>query len=281
MVVACEPPSDHSADSPAGQDSSVIGTLDILGAEAYLNGKLAKQGGALRSGDALRTGPFTQVKIHLVGGGVVHLDEQTDPIFKELVESGKCILEILSLNRGQMFVRTGRCKARVNITNGIFEQSGTEFVVSVRADLAILTVLDGRMRLLEPKAVSIESGMEIQVSSVKVESLRHLTDPELKDSVSWRRSTDERSDPEPDPGTDPWCGQFRRCLAETARLMEEAGGWRTDIVAGTDSASLERWEESALDCEKALRLHSDFVTEQYEGGKLKRFPESCRLTTGP
>ncbi|WP_157654765.1 hypothetical protein [Burkholderia ubonensis] len=73
---------------PSASNTGYLGRLEADGANGYLNGRHFKQGTLVYSGAQVTTGANTSIKIHLRKGGVIQLDENTDP----LLEEGECLL---------------------------------------------------------------------------------------------------------------------------------------------------------------------------------------------
>ena len=179
--------------APSAHDPNALGTLIIDGSEAFLNEQPASYGSPIYSGDTVRTGPATSVKILLRGGGYVQLDENTDPLFS-LISEGACIL--IQVAQGQVFVEAKKACLE---TDELAAAMGSRVNLSTRGGESVLTVLSGNVEVTRPTHEFLH-GAERYVArggSGGVES--GLTAEQLAQTTDWTRRYFPPGRPVPPP----------------------------------------------------------------------------------
>ncbi len=181
---------------PADQGPSecrLIGELFALGqGKVYLNGQRIDRRTRVCHGDRITTGGDSGAWLAFDGGGHIHFDERTDPIFRLLRE---LVIEVLDINRGQVQAEPppgGQLVTRYR--DGTFETEGTAFNLKVESDRSLLTVLEGRVRLFQPPAGLIKTDEQVGLRRGELLYRRALSSDELQEVIRWR----ERFPP---PGT--------------------------------------------------------------------------------
>lgn len=186
---------------PADQGPSecrLIGELFALGqGKVYLNGRRIERRTRVCHGDRITTGADSGAWLAFAGGGHIHFDERTDPIFRLLRE---LVIEVLDINRGQVQAEPppgGQLVARYR--DGTFETEGTGFNLKVESDRSLLTVLEGRVRLLQPPAGVVEASEQVGLRRGELLYRRALSFDELQEVIRWReRFPPPESDKAPD-----------------------------------------------------------------------------------
>jgi len=160
-----------------GGDQGLIGTLEVYGANGYLNGRPAASGARVRDGDTISTGEDTSMRLRLVDGGVLQLDENTDP---QLLREAACI--VVRILKGQTFVEAKRiCISDPNL----------EVVLNSRANLrsegrrSVFTLLDGRAEMRRPERRALAPMTQLTVRDGVVESVRRLSPGEAEKISGW------------------------------------------------------------------------------------------------
>lgn len=168
------------------EETPLVGTLDVLGPAVYVNRAHGFQGQRIYSGDQVSTGRHSSAIIRLQGGGFWHLDADTDPWFELVRKGGRWFLRVIQ-GIGQSLARTGEREVEVKTEHGLFSQFGTRFNLRVVPGETALTVLEGRMELLEPRRMPVTRAMQLRISHRRVESLRTLSPAELEETIRWHK----------------------------------------------------------------------------------------------
>lgn len=159
-----------------------IGTLRVTGGYIWLNNVAAHDDMTVHVGDTLTTGPGSSAILDFRDGGILQLDENTDPLFS-WIEQTKCIL--IRIVRGQTYIRRGKaCVESPNISLVLNSAAN----IQVEKDLSTVTVLEGHGTLEKPGPVQIATSQQATVAGKKVRgSVRTLSSAELATIVSWRQ----------------------------------------------------------------------------------------------
>lgn len=170
---------------PAAGQCRPIGDLSPLGqGNVYLNGRRIDRRTRVCEGDRVSTGPDSGAWVAFVAGGHLHFDERTDPIFRLLRD---LVIEVLDLNRGQVHAEPppgGQLVIRN--PDGALETLGTALNLRVEAERSLLTVLDGRVRLLQPPAGLVRASEQVGLRRGELLYRRALSFAELQEVVRWR-----------------------------------------------------------------------------------------------
>lgn len=176
-----------------------IGTLQVLGPHVFVNEMPAVNGQTIVSDDHITTGKASSAVIHFFSGGLIQLDENTDPGFKLVWDQTHCIFFVFKHLVGQAYEETSpECSTNYQAAHGSWKNHGTQFNISVSKDQSVMTVLAGTMELLSPKSMLQSEGLQMIVSNAGVQSMRRLAPDELKKITRWR----EKFPISPSPGSD-------------------------------------------------------------------------------
>jgi hypothetical protein len=204
LLQGCGPVREDGAPGePAARECRRIGTLRVLGdGDVRINGRRAADGGTVCDGDALATGARSSVYVFFEPGGFVQLDERTDPIFRLIRE---LVFEIVGVDRGQMFAEAPPGGHLITTTpDSELRTEGTRLNVQVSASRTVLTVIDGRARLLRPPAGVVAARQQVGIQRGSLVSRRTLTAAELAEVMAWRDRYPLRGDaPTPDTASEP------------------------------------------------------------------------------
>ena len=200
----------------AVRDQSLIGTLEVYGANAYLRGLPVSSGARVYDGDTISTGEDTSMRLRLVDGGFIQLDENTDP---QLLREAACI--VIRILKGQTFVDAKRiCISDPNL----------EVVLNSRANLetagrrSTFTLLDGRAELRRPVRRALAPRTQLTVRDGVAERARPLSAGETEKVPGWMTRYISRGGARGGRGTPPepagWCcidGKLSRGTPERCR----------------------------------------------------------------
>ena len=165
---------------PTKGPSELVGTLDVDGANAYLNGTPTKAGASVYLGDRVSTGLRTSVRVQLQIGGYVQLDEQTDPDF---FREARCLL--VHLLTGRIFVDGSGICVRVHDVAALqnsrvhYEHSDTRTQI---------VVLEGRITTLQPTPVTLTQYEKYSITGGRVDGPRQLTRQQAERLAAWRNN---------------------------------------------------------------------------------------------
>ena len=115
-------------------------------------------------GDTLTTEANSSATVEFLQGGLVQLDEQTDPIFKLLRES-LCIL--VNIVKGQVFVNSGNMCIEIQ-TQNLAGALNSSINMHVTSEQSVLTVLQGAIRVTEPRELSVRALEQVVISQSEV-----------------------------------------------------------------------------------------------------------------
>lgn len=165
-----------------------IGTLRIIGPNVRVNEAPAIDGQTITSGDRLTTGAASSAYLYFLSGGFIQLDENTDPGFKLVWEKTQCIFLILNHRTGQAYQQTTSddCPSLYETPFGKWFRNHTQFNVLVNQQQTVMTVLEGKMELVSPQQMNLELGQQMIVTKSGVQSVRKLSEQELRDMTRWR-----------------------------------------------------------------------------------------------
>ncbi len=192
--------------SPSHQpDYSMLGNLQADGPHVYYNHRPTSGGHPIRSGDNVSTGENSRAMVRLINGGVVTIDQNTDPdFFKE----AWCIL--VTIFKGQVSTDgSGICIETPHLYALI--KSKVNIVVTDRE--TIVTVLSGSVTMERPVNRILQRYQQARVSRRGIQSVRSLSARQLKSVFPWRDSRSGRQ-------RDPKIEQCRR-YAKTAVSQQE------------------------------------------------------------
>lgn len=183
----------------------LIGELRVIGPAVRLNGRIT---GDVRvyDGDRVSTGPESSAYLYFQRGGYIQLDENTDPIFRIILDR---IYQITGFGQGQVFAETSpETQHRLETSDGPLETAGTQYNLQVRPGRSVLTVYQGGVRWLGAAPRTVQAGEQMVYSEGRIMSVRRLSLAELRDTVRWRERfpPPSRRPPLPDDQTtdSPW-----------------------------------------------------------------------------
>lgn len=165
-----------------------IGTLRVIGPEVRVNGLPANDGQTLTSGDYISTGAASSAYLYFLSGGFIQLDENTDPGFKLVWDKTQCIFLNWKYRNGQAYQKTtaNDCQSFLETPVGKFFRKDTQFNVLVNTKQTVMTVLEGKMDLISPQQMSLEQGQQMIVTTSGVQSVKKLSEQELREVTRWR-----------------------------------------------------------------------------------------------
>ena len=173
------PPKDEGR-RPA-QPQRVVGTLYVDGSNAFLNKKHVSNGTPVYDGDTVETGLGTSVKLVLIDGGYIQLDEKTDPRFT-LFKEGSCLLVKIAV--GQAFI---------DAKHVCIDDPDLRFTVNSRVNWlhtaggqVHLTNLEGSVDVTKPVHLTLAPGEQATVVAGRV-SVVTLSAELLRAVTAWLR----------------------------------------------------------------------------------------------
>lgn len=201
LLTACQT-GRHDAAAPAGTE---IGTLHTAGPNVTVNSRPVPPGTAVISGDTVATGPRSSALIALRGGGLVQLDQNTDPLFRRLVETvssfGECVMEIV-VGFGQVYVETEG--QPICTSFGAWTTvARTRFNLQFVPPRAVLTVVDGQVTLRQPQQLAVGTATQAVLSGDRVVEVRPVTPLEIQQILAWRDNYRLESRPPPSRSAPP------------------------------------------------------------------------------
>ena len=206
-----QPPS-HQPDYP------VIGNLHADGPHVYYNHRPTSGGQPIRSGDNVSTGENSRATVRLINGGVVTIDQNTDPDF---FKDAWCIL--VTIFKGQVATDgSGICIE----TPHVYGLANSKVNIVVTDHETIITVLSGTVTMERPVNRILQRHQQARVSRSGIQSVRSLSASQLKSVFPWRDSRSGRQ-------RDPRIVQCRR-YAETAVSQQKENLRRGCRFKGSD-----------------------------------------------
>jgi hypothetical protein len=162
-----------------------IGTfVDVQGPDVTVAGRAARVNMPIYEREEVRTGPGSTATIRFNGGGVMQLDEKTDPIFS-LIKGTFCILIQMFTGHAQLDSQ-GRCIEADTPESDAFISSKID--IRVQGGRTIWTVLDGRIEVSSkqnPRArVPVTAGQRAEVLRARVEPPQPMPTTELRELQS-------------------------------------------------------------------------------------------------
>lgn len=166
-----------------------VGTLRVAGENVTVNGRAVRNRTDLYNGDDVATGPQSSALLEFSDGGMVQLDENTDPRWqRSVVAPDRCSL-MMSVNHGQFYAETPavqKCGLLVDL-HALETYPATRFNLEARSSsYSRLTVLDGRVDVAGPKRVTVPASQQAELSGNRVLKTRPLSPEELQSAVAWR-----------------------------------------------------------------------------------------------
>lgn len=166
-----------------------VGTLRAAGKNVTVNGRPVEKEADVYNGDDVATGPASSALLEFDDGGMVQLDENTDPSWLRSGDAlGRCSL-VMSLKYGQFYAETPaaqKCGWRVEL-HALEPLGATKFNLDAgSAPTSRLSVLDGRVDVAGPKRVSVGASEQAEVSGARVVETRPLSPAEVTAVVAWR-----------------------------------------------------------------------------------------------
>lgn len=182
---------DSSAQPPAPAPEAPLAHVTALqGSEAFIEhqGQVAraqlKQ--PIYAGDRFFTGRNSRMRVALDRGGLVDLDENTDPSLKVDIE---CLF-IHVFHMGAMYV-SGANICVENAPNAVAQYSDVGYRILPQegaAGILRITVIQGEVRTLQPPGVRVAAGEQLDLQNGQVlKGPYPATDQDRQDATSWRR----------------------------------------------------------------------------------------------
>lgn len=180
--------------TPPPRPDGAIGYITVRGANATLNRAPAMDHAWIFSGAHVATGPNTTLFVHFVDGGVIQLDENTDPdIFDktwDAIVGGTCTIVRVAV--GRVFLSGSNICIHYD-TVALVMQS--QVAIEVLPGRSSLVVLEGHVNVRTPVAASLTRNQGLFVAGGRA-TPRPLTPEEVRRAVEWRlrfRTALERS----------------------------------------------------------------------------------------
>lgn len=164
---------------PVG-DKKLVGILEVIGPNAYLNEKNAESGMKLYDGDCLTTGPETSAVLLLDSGGYVQLAADTDPVFDYIKNGMQLLVTILS---GKVYTETENiCLQSPELT----ACSYSEVLIEVNTEETALSLFSGRTEVEIPTGLRLNSGQRVRVKKEGGKEVFTLSDKIVESLLQWR-----------------------------------------------------------------------------------------------
>lgn len=166
--------------TPGRPQREVLGSLEVDGIYAFINGTRAYHGARVYDGDVVTTGSATSVRVRFRDGGFVQLDENTDPEFR-LFREGGCIL--VKIATGQAFVDAKRiCIEDPNLVAVLNSKVNWR----IREARSVVTVIEGSVSVERPVRVTLGQYDQYLVRQQTPEGPpRRLTREEAEATARW------------------------------------------------------------------------------------------------
>lgn len=178
---------------------SVTAVLSAAGPNVFVNGRPARSGMPIQSGDAIRTGPGSSALIRWSEGTTIQLDQNSDPllVWREGVLYVNCGL-------GWFLIDTGRMVVRV-------ENELAEVLVGSRLALAVTPgwrfdayLLQGRADVVRPPGRPLVPGEKVLIGSSGILAYAPIAPAERQEIEQRFARWTFAAAPEAPP---PWLGQ--------------------------------------------------------------------------
>ncbi len=164
---------------PQPPPPEVIGHIEATGPNVQYNHRPTRGGHTVRSGDNVSTGANSRATIRLTGGGVVTLDEETDP---EFIKEAWCIL--VKILEGQVHTEgPGICFETPHARGMI----NSEVNIKVTNQESIITVLKGSVNIKQPFRLRLNPFNQVRVVKGRIDPIRSLSKSELRSVFRWIR----------------------------------------------------------------------------------------------
>lgn len=161
-------------------NGNLIGTLQVVGKNAFLNQGTAVSGMKLYRGDYLHTGEDTSVTVRLARGGFVQLDQDTDPVFDYIRNGMYLVVRILS---GRVYSESDRlCLQAPQVTSCSY----SKVLIRIDEKKTVLTLLSGKAEIELPETRRVKKGEQVIVSGSEIKSVKLLSLPEMDALLEWR-----------------------------------------------------------------------------------------------
>ncbi|WP_143136046.1 FecR family protein [Burkholderia ubonensis] len=161
---------------PSASNTGYIGRLEADGANGYLNGRHFKQGTLAYSGAQVTTGANTSIKIYLRKGGIIQLDENTDP----LLEEGECLL--IKVITGRVFFNSDgtTCIDTADLSTTL----NTVANLTVSGQGSVLTLIRGHAVVRRPIQAALAPGQQVWAAHGAAQ-IRQLSPQEAVATTLW------------------------------------------------------------------------------------------------
>ncbi|MDX1605646.1 MAG: FecR family protein, partial [Candidatus Competibacterales bacterium] len=154
-----------------------------IGPAVRLNGRITGDV-LIYDGDRVSTGPNSSAYLYFRRGGYIHLDENTDPIFRFILDR---IYQITGVEQGQFLAENSAdTEHNLQTPDGSLGTAGTRYNLQVRSGRSVLTVYQGRVRWLGATPRMIQTGEQLVFSARRIVSVRRLSMAEMERAVRWR-----------------------------------------------------------------------------------------------
>jgi hypothetical protein len=165
--------------------ASEIGRFEsVQGPNVTVAGRAARVNMSIYEGEEVKTGPGSTTTIRFNGGGVMQLDERTDPIFS-VIKGTFCILIQMFTGHAQLDSQ-GRCIQADTPESDAFINSKID--IRVQGGRTIWTVLDGRIEVSSKQnprvRVPVTAGQRAEVLRARVEPAQPMPTTELRELQS-------------------------------------------------------------------------------------------------
>jgi hypothetical protein len=168
--------------TPSGPQREILGSLEVDGGNAFINGSRAYPGASVRDGDVVTTGSATSVRVRFRDDGFVQLDENTDPLFR-LFREGGCIL--VKIATGQAFVDARRiCIEDPNLVVVLNSKVNWR----IEGAQSVVTVIEGSVSVERPVRIALKQYDQYLARPQKSEGPpRRLTREQAEATTLWTK----------------------------------------------------------------------------------------------
>jgi outer membrane protein OmpA-like peptidoglycan-associated protein len=132
------------------------------------------------TGDEVSTGADSEAYVRFSSGGFIHMSENTDPLFN-WISGGACL--VVQVFTGQVFMEADKVCVETPHLGGVI---GSQIALTVTPERTTLTVIEGKVTLQGAAAEVISSRTQVTASLSGVETVRHLSEQELRAVSEWR-----------------------------------------------------------------------------------------------
>ena len=166
--------------------ANFIGTMRVAGDHVTVNGRPADDETDIFSGDDVATGPASSALVEFQDGGIVQLDENTDPSWRHTATGPDQCSLAMSMQYGQFYAETKKCALDVDL-NALRSQADTRFNLEARnPSLSTLSVLDGRVAVAATQPVVVGEAEQAQIAGNHVVHTAPLSKAQMDAAVAWR-----------------------------------------------------------------------------------------------